>query len=157
MESRRGNTAAIALALAVAIAASGCIEPSGGRAGLWLTGETAETPSDWSFADAHREIAIEVRAPYLLPHSVTIWCATLEEKLYMGARSPETKRWPGWVESDPDVRLKIGERIYEGRLAQVDDPQQNDRIGRAYSDKYDLDPASPAITAIRFWRVEPRR
>ena len=158
MESRRVNTPAIALALAVAMAASGCIAPSGGRAGLWLTGETAETPSDWSFANAHREIALEVRAPYLLPHSVTIWCATLEEKLYVGARSPETKRWPGWVERDPDVRLKIGERIYEGRLARVEDPQHVDRIRRAYSDKYDLDdPPPPGSPPIRFWRVEPRR
>ncbi len=156
MGSRRVNIPAIALAVAVAIAASGCIAPSGSRAGLWLTGEAAETPADWGFADDHREIAIEVRAPYLLPHSVTIWCATLEGQLYVGARSPETKRWPGWIERDPNVRLAIGDRIYEGRLAQVEDPQQNDRIRQAYSKKYELEPAPPGNPGIRFWSVGPR-
>ena len=79
--------------LVVAALVSGCLSPSGGRAGLRLSGESAAVPSDWSFADQHREIALEVRSPLRLPHSVTIWCATVDARLYVGARDPESKRW----------------------------------------------------------------
>jgi hypothetical protein len=158
VDPRRANTPEIILALAIATAVSGCIAPSDSRPGLWLMGEAAATPDDWSFSNAHREIAIEVHAPYLLPHSVTIWCATLEGQLYVGARNPESKHWPGWVERNPDVRLEIGGQIYEGRLARVEGPQQNGRIRRAYADKYDLAyPPPPGSPPIRYWRVEPRR
>ena len=88
----------VSVALALAFGAAGCIDPSDQRPGLWLSGEVAsELPSDWQFANDYREIAVQVATPYLIPHSVTIWCAATGEALYLGARNPETKRWPGCV------------------------------------------------------------
>jgi hypothetical protein len=92
----------------------GCIPPSDQRPGLWLSGDEAAFPPDWSFSDAHREIALEVGTPYGLRHSVTIWCASLDGRLYVAARDPDEKRWPGWVEDRPDVRIGVDGRIYEG-------------------------------------------
>lgn len=144
-------------AIAVLLALAGCLDPKDRRPGLHLSGPVVEFPADWSFTDSHREIAIEVSTPYLLPHSVTIWCVALDGDLYVGARDPESKSWPGWVEADPDVRLKIGDDVYEARLAVIEDPGPVARLRRAYAAKYELpDDASRASVATRYWRVEPR-
>ena len=146
------------IVIALAIAGVGCGDPQDRRPGLRLSGDVAtEIPSDWSFTNGHREIAIEVSTPYLLPHSVTIWCAEVDGRLYVGARNPDTKRWPGWVDRDPDVRLRIGEQIFEVRLAPVDDPGRLARLRSAYARKYDLpDPPPEGSPPIRYWSVERR-
>lgn len=146
------------MAIALAIAGVGCSDPQDRRPGLRLAGEVAaEIPSDWSFTNEHREIAIEVSTPYLLPHSVTIWCAEADGRLFVGARDPETKRWPRWVDRDPEVRIRIGERIFEVRLVPVDDPGGVARIRSAYARKYDLpDPPPEEGPPIRYWSVERR-
>lgn len=155
--------AGIAL-IAVAVAA-GCLAPRDQRPGFHLSGEAAPVPADWSFSDQHRQIAVEVRTPYLIRHSVTIWCASLEGRLYLAARAPETKNWPGWVDRDPRVRLGIGERVYDVRLVPLDDPDEIAKIRRAYAAKYQLPdpPAAPEPgsepapePARRYWGVSAR-
>jgi hypothetical protein len=116
-----------------------------------------EAPAtDWSFTDAHREIWIETRTSYLLPHSVTIVCAAGKGKFYVGARDPEGKRWVGNVERDPNVRLQIGERIYEVRLA----PLEGDAAEAAYlayAAKYDRVILAPDERPnVRYWEVVER-
>ena len=146
------------LVLSIGIALVGCFGPEDRRPGLSLRGEVVSAPpSDWAFTDDHREIAVEVRTPYLLPHSVTIWCAQVDGELYLGARNPETKRWPGWADRDPDVRLGIGERVYEVRLIPLVDADRLGRLREAYAAKYDL-PAAPGAEdpPIRYWRVASR-
>lgn len=146
------------LTLALALGAAACVEPRDQRPGLWLSGPVAEAlPDDWASADAHREIAIEVRTPYWVPHSVTIWCAAAGADLYVGARNPESKRWPGWVERDPRVRLGIGDTVYEARLERVEDPGRIAAVRAAYAEKYDLpDRAPDEAPPMRYWRVAPR-
>ena len=134
----------------------GCM-PQDRRPGLWLRGEVSSFPTDWSFTDEYQEIALEVRAPYLLPHSVTIWCASLDQRLYIGARDPDTKRWPGWVESRPNVRLGIDGNIYEARLSLLEDPDEIARLQARYGIKYELpDTAPEERPPLRYWRVESR-
>lgn len=145
----------VAIALGSSLVA--CVEPKDQRPGLRLAGEVSDFPDDWSFSDAHREIAIEVATPYFISHSVTIWCAALDDSLYVGARDPEQKNWPGWVARDPNVRLRIADRIFEGRLVLVEDATQIESIRAAYTKKYDLpDPPPEGSPPIRFWRVEAR-
>ena len=144
------------LAVALSLAVSGCIPPSDSRPGLWLSGNASESPSDWSFTDAHREIALEVSTPYLLAHSVTIWCASLDGQLYLAARDPEEKNWPGWVEHDPDVRLQIDAGLYDVQLARIAAPDEIERVGAAYTVKYALPPRTPDSPPMRYWRVNPR-
>lgn len=134
-------------------------EPSDSRPGLWLSGEAEESfPADWSFSDQHDEIYLEVATPYLLPHSVTIWCADVDGTLYVGARDPESKNWPGWVDDDPDVRLKIGERIFPVHLEPLTDPAEVETVSAAYSEKYALAgglSGGDAEVSQRYWRVTP--
>ncbi len=150
------NTGLAVALLAFAAGLAACIDPSDRRPGLHLSGDVAPFPDDWSFTDAHREVALEVHAPYLLPHSVTIWCAAHGGALYLGARDPESKRWPGWVDRDPDVRLRVGDAVYEVRLAPLGDEDRLADVRRAYAEKYELPPPGPDAPPIRYWVVEPR-
>jgi hypothetical protein len=143
----------LALSLGVSMLL-GCIPPSDQRPGLWLPGEKAAFPTDWSFSDAHREVALEVRAPYGLPHSVTIWCVSLDGQLYVAARDPDEKRWPGWVADRPDVRLGVDGRIFEGRLVRLDDPDRIARVRSRYAAKYERpDPPPEDGRPMRYWHL----
>ena len=132
-------------------------DPSGGRPGTWLTGNAAPYPSDWSFTTPEKEIAIEVHTPYLIPHSVTIWCAARDGQLYVAASNPDAKRWPHWADTHPDVRLKIAGSIYEAHLAKLSDEAEIAQVRTVYADKYQLKAGNAGeIRAVEYWRVEPR-
>lgn len=148
-----------AWAVLLALGGACSLEPSGERPGLWLAGEIAPEPvSDWSFTDAIREIQIETRTAYGIPHSVTIWCVSLDGALYVGASAPEfpkERRWVRNVRRDPEVRLRIAGRIYERRLELVEDPGQTDLVNRAFGRKYhyDVDEDPDPVT---YWYVADR-
>ena len=141
--------------IAIVISLTGCFGPQDRRPGMRLPGEVVATPSDWSFTNDYPEIAIEVRTPYFLPHSITIVCGSFDGNLYLGARDPETKNWPGWVDDDPNVRLGIGEQVYEVMLVPITDSALIARIRAGGSYK-----SSPSLVSddlvIRFWQVQPR-
>ncbi|MCZ6887215.1 MAG: hypothetical protein O7H39_01875 [Gammaproteobacteria bacterium] len=147
---------AICLSIAVITSAlvAGC-EPEDRTPGLWLSGTEQSFPADWGFTRAHREIALEVNTPYLVSHSITIWCVELDGDLYIAAGNPVSKNWPGWVDDDPNVRLKIGEDIFEARLVPLDDDEHIMRVRAVQASKYDRDPPSGPTTS-RFWIVEAR-
>jgi hypothetical protein len=145
--------------LALALALVGCFDPSGRRPGTRLSGEVAAVPSDWTFTDDVPEIAIEVSGFLGLPHSVTIWCASLDGALFLGARDPESKRWPAWADADPNVRLKIAGTLYEVRLEPLEDAAEIARLQPVYAAKYQIpepQPGSPPPPPVRYWRVLPR-
>jgi hypothetical protein len=142
----------------LSLALVGC-NPSDRRPGVWLSGESAAFPVDWSFTDAEKEIAIEVQTPYLLPHSVTIWCASLDGALYVAASNPDSKRWPGWVDEDPNVRLLVAGKLYEARLEPLTDTGTVDRLRAVYAAKYQLGGSGAggdALPSVRYWHVLPR-
>ena len=66
-----------------------------------------------------------------------------------------TKNWPGWVDDDPNVRLKIGESTYEAVLVELEDPDQIRAVQERYAVKYDLGGGSGGDGGTRYWLVEP--
>ena len=129
----------------------GCVEPADRRPGLWLSGDLAKGPvADWAFTADHREIMIETQTPYWVPHSVTILCASMGGRLYVAAREPAGKRWLDHVDRDPDVRLKIGDRLFEQRLALIEGAAAREAVYAAYVSKYGWTPIAPE------WRPEFR-
>ena len=151
------RTPHILMVVVTAALLAGC-NPSDRLPGTWLTGEPAPYPNDWSFTDSIKQIAIQVHTPYLIPHSVTIWCASLDGQLYVGASAPNRKRWPHWVDDNPDVRLGIAGKLYDVRLVAVDDEATRTRLMAAYAEKYAL-PAGAQNSGkprSRYWHVEPR-
>lgn len=138
--------------IAVLGLATAC-EPVDDQPGMWLSGEQAQAlPTDWSFTDDRTEIAVEVATPYLIRHSVTIWCAQVAGTLYIGASAPDSKNWPGWVADDPNVRLKIGDDIYAVRLDQISDETEIAAVEQAYMHKYELESVGGGAY-VRYWRV----
>ncbi|MDJ0786167.1 MAG: DUF2255 family protein [Myxococcota bacterium] len=147
----------VVLVTGLVISVTGCLSPKDRRPGLSLSGPTEAFPADWSFTDAHREIWIETRTPWLLRHSVTIVCAQRDGQLFVGARNPETKRWVSLVERDDRVRIEVDGVLYEARLDPIADPAEEARVRRAYAAKYGW-PERPASERPpwRSFRVLPR-
>ena len=144
------------LAACLALLLSGC-GPQETRAGFLLSGTDAPVPVDWRFTDDNKEIAIQVHTPYLIPHAVTIWCAQVDGQLYVGASAPQTKHWPGWVDKNPDVRLRIGDNVYTVKLVPLDDPNVSAGVQAAYAAKYQLTAkAGDPPPDVRYWHVVAR-
>src|SRR5512138_3853539 len=108
------------LLLIVGVLALVACAPKDRRPGLRLSGEVvAEPVADWSFTNDVREIFVETRTWYGIPHSVTTVVVAHNGTLYVpsvymeGGTFPEARFWNRNVARDPRVRLKIGERIFE--------------------------------------------
>lgn len=148
------------MGLALIALVSGCsIEPRGERPGLWISGEVSHEPvTDWTFTDDIREILIETRTRYFVPHSVTIWCVSIDGDLYVGASSPDHPKERYWIRNvrrDPNVRLKIGDAIYERRLELVRGQERTDFVDSFYGKKYDYD-VTVDYEPLVYWRVVDR-
>jgi hypothetical protein len=121
--------------------------------GLWIKGEPVTTPvADWSFTDQIPQIKIQTQTPYLLPHSVTIWCAVYNGNLYV--TSYRGREWVEDIIRDPRVRLKIADQVYDRTLSVVNDPTEKAAVLQAKGKKYPQWKVPPVTTATVF-RVNP--
>ena len=118
-------------------------EPSDQRPGLWLTGDQVIEPvTDWSFTENHQEIFVQTRTPYLIPHSVTTYCAVYDGDLYVfsayyqGGVFPDERGWNRNVMRDPRVRLKIGDRLFVQTLSHVTDAETREAVHASAVAKY---------------------
>jgi hypothetical protein len=128
-------------------------EPKGRTPGLWIKGEPVTTPvTDWSFTDKIPEIKIQTQTPFLLPHSVTIWCAAYNGNLYV--TSSRGRQWVEDIIRDPHVRLKIADKVYDGTASVVDDPAEKAAVLQARGRKYPQWKGPPA-SALTVFRVNP--
>jgi hypothetical protein len=143
-------------------------EPHDRRPGQWLHGDVVTTPvTDWSFSNAFNEIFVETATWYFVPHSVTTTVVTSGGTLYVpslyreGGEFPSERRWNKNIARDPNVRLKIGAKIYPRTAFLVTDPAERSRVLAAFAAKYDYwremlkngDPVTPKIILLR---MDPR-
>lgn len=119
------------------------LDPQERRPGLWLRGELVSGPvADWSFTDKYPNIFVQTRAWYGLPHSVTTTVTAHDGKLFLtssyrpGMEFPRDRLWNKNVMRDPRVRLKIGDRVFDGTLALVTDPAEKDAALATKAKKY---------------------
>ncbi len=131
----------VALFMFVALTV-GC-QPTDERPGLWLSGEVeAGAVRDWSFSDANEEIFVETRTWYGVRHSVTIWGAAQDGRFYLPSlyygeeEYPNARYWNRNVVCDPRVRVKIGDRLFEGTAELVSDEGERSRAADAFRNKY---------------------
>jgi hypothetical protein len=94
---------------------------------------------DWSFTADAEEIFIETVTSYWIPHSVTVWCVTVGNELYVAADDADKKSWVANVARDPNVRLKIGDKVYEQKLIPVTDAATIAAIDSGFVRKYDYE------------------
>ena len=132
------NLASRTAAIAIVLVLFGC-QPEDVQPGLWLNGEVvAAHVGDWTFTDEIDEVFIETQTWYLVPHSTTIWCATLDGVLYIGSYGDEKKRWEENVARNPNARLRILDELYDVTISAVSDLPTVDSLNMRYSDKYDM-------------------
>jgi hypothetical protein len=131
----------VALFMFVALTV-GC-QPTDERPGLWLSGEVEAGPvRDWSFSNANEEIFVETRTWYGVRHSVTIWGAAQDGRFYLPSlyygeeKYPNARYWNRNVVRDPRVRVKIGDRLFEGTAELVRDEGERSRAEEAFRNKY---------------------
>ena len=123
------------------------IDPVERRAGTRLGGDLAPDQSP-AWADRGRkQIAVQTRTWYLVPHAVTTTSWIDGGNFYVPCARCEGKRWPENVARDNRVRLKIDGLLYDRRAIRITDPAERARVlGTA-----GRDPESP--TAV--FRMDP--
>src|ERR1700688_1420336 len=121
--------------------------------GLWLKGDPVTTPvTDWSFTDQIPLIKIQTQTPFLLPHSVTIWCAVYNGNLYV--TSYRGRLWVEDIIRDPQVRLKIADQVFDRSLSVVSDSTEKEAVLQAKGKKYP-EWKVPSASAATVFRVNP--
>lgn len=120
-----------------------------------LKGTVAPVPADWSQALGGDRAFCEVEARPADPHSIQLECFLLEGNLYAQShRWALASWWPVtswaaiWIEH-PDVKVRIGDQLYELRAVQVTDPAERGPVlqFRGYQ---------PVPEGIVLFRFEPR-
>ena len=105
------------------------MDPVERRPGMGLGGDLAPAQeTDWSFLEGRTQAWLEMHTWYLIPHSITVSVWADDGILYVGCRACDTKVWPKHVARDDQVRLKIGEVIYERRAIRITDPAERGKI-----------------------------
>jgi hypothetical protein len=143
MRGLRSGIGSGQLVLVVFVALTAGCQPADERPGLWLSGEVEVGPvGDWSFTNEIEEIFVETRTWYGVPHSVTIWGAAqgghfyLPSLYYGAAEFPNARYWNRNVVRDPHVRVKLGDRVFEGTAELVVDESEWNRADAAFGKKY---------------------
>lgn len=116
------SNAARGVALAIFALALGCGPVPGGA----LRGVVSPAPATWSAALGGERAICEIEARPANPHSIQLECFARDSQLYV-----QSHRWalaPWWPKSwaaiwleEPDVKVRIGDRIYELRAVRVTD------------------------------------
>ena len=146
---------AIALVCGLGISSGGCRQPSHTQTGFRLEGKLSTAPvRNWSFTDEIDEVFLETTPWYLVPHSTTIWCASLEGRLFVGSsRDRGKKRWEQNAERNPDGRLRVLGKVYDVTIRPVEDDATALALDAAFATKY------PTLrnfsrTAPKWWYYE---
>ncbi len=120
-----------------------------------LAGQKAVVPSDWSTAVPESRAFCEIEARPETPHSIQLECFLHDGKLYVQSHRWvmagwwPVQSWAGvWIEH-PDVRVRLGDSLYDVKATRVTDAQERETVlaFRGY------DPVPEGIVLFRF---EPR-
>ena len=121
--------------------------------GLWLRGEPIATPvTDWSFTEKIQTVKVQTETPFLLPYSVSAWCAVYNGNLYL--TSYRGRRWVEDIIRNPHVRLKIGNRLFDRTFSLVNDPSEKAAVLQAKGRKYPQWKV-PSVSTATVFRVMP--
>jgi hypothetical protein len=97
--------------------------------GKRITGvEVTERIEDWSFMEPSTRVILEVRPSD--PYSLYIRAYQHKGVLYLNSISPEN-RWTQFLLEDPNLRLKVENKIYEVRATRVENPALVNEIQEA--------------------------
>ena len=131
-------------------------EPWGPLPGGQLSGTVSPAaPSDWMFADDFEVVQLETR-PSSDPYSVNVWGAGIGQSFYVAAGRGEEADWAHHIVADPEVRLRIGDTIYELRAEFIQEDEEKRQFLEAVTRKYDFEPTEEQRESAWLFRLVPR-
>lgn len=117
--------------------------------GALVAGEFVKGPTyDWSGVSAISTLELEVSPE--APRSVTTWFVVVDGILYVPSASAAKKTWPGLVEKDGRVRVRLDGKVYELHAMRVSDPAIGVKLSEAVTAKYGVGDGQPAPDAWAF-------
>ncbi len=150
----------MACVIAIVLTVACSIMPKDERPGFRLPGEVhQQAVENWSFTEDSGEIFIETVTSYWIPHSVTAWCVTVGNELYVSADYADKKSWVTNVARNPNVRLEIKGKIYQQKLVPVTDPTTIASIDSGFVRKYEYEEEDYEVDeemVVAYWRVVER-
>ncbi len=108
--------------------------PMGETPGIRLGGTSAGAPDSFAFVQDSELIQLEAQG-MLLPRVVNIWGIGFDDALYVWS-DPGTG-WSQRVDERPDeVRVRVGDTVYDLSASRVTDAAVKRRVAEAYQAKY---------------------
>lgn len=105
------------------------ISPDEQRPGTRLSGTVVDDLNpDWSFLTERQKVHVQTSTWYFIPHSVTTISFVANNELYVPCGWCEQKRWPKNVAADPNVTVKIGDRLYPRVAVKIPEEAERRRI-----------------------------
>ncbi len=133
----------------------GCGGPLAMIPGGKLSGTLQPVPTDWAFSDEFEDVQLETRPSD--PYSVNIWGVADGARFYIASGRGLESTWAKHIEADSNVRLRVGENVYELRAVRTDDPQDRVRFLAGAKKKYDgFEPDEDQAAAAVLYRLESR-
>ena len=134
-------------------ALTGCAEPFIVLAGSALSGEVKDPPADWSEFTPVQVVQLETQPDD--PYSINIWMAAIGNDIYV-ATSEDGTTWTDYIGANPDVRLRIGEILFELEANRVIHQEERSRVAAEYVKKYDLDGEENWVMNGQVYRLDRR-
>jgi hypothetical protein len=127
----------------------GYVPFSGGE----LNGTLTPAPADW--ASTAQVNIVELETNPTEPYSVKLWIADMGSSLYVHAGANQTT-WVQNIEQNADVRLLVGELLYELRAERVTSAGEFDRFSDRYEAKYSTRPRNENVAEAYLFRLQAR-
>jgi hypothetical protein len=140
-----GAVVGVLVVLAVAFIAYARVfgfDPGFRHPGLWVKGEVVKEPvTDFSFARKTPGPTVVQTRDWLIPglaFSVTTARIIHNGRLYVGSgyptgiKMPAGRHWNKNILADPVVRIRIGDKLYDGTLVYISDPQEHDEVTKVF-------------------------
>jgi len=143
----------LVVALAIALTSAACGGPFLLLPGGQLEGDVASVPADWSFT--HDVSTIQIETNPAEPYSVNIWAVGVDASLYVHAGANRTT-WVEHLDTDPRVRARVGDKIYELASTRVTDAGEFASFADAYESKYGVRPRNENVAEIYLLRLAAR-
>lgn len=122
-------------------------------AGGALDGDVAQSLGDWRNIAQVSIIQLETRPEE--PYSVKVWMIAEENHLYVYAGDKHSQ-WAQNIDQNPDVRLKVEDKIYELRAARVMDETEFQQFALAWRNKYSSDRTDSKANDSYLYRLTSR-
>jgi len=128
--------------------------------GKQLIGEEVAGPiDDWSFVQQYRTVTNEVRPSD--PYSVNTGYIFHDGVVYVISGRGGGSRWAQFLLQDPNMRIRVGDKLYRVRATRVEDPELLSEFHRMRNarnpDPEDRTPEDLAREArVWFFRIDSR-